>query len=150
MLMTYYPIFILYTSRSTGLPKGVLYTHKMLFWNSVNTSLSLGINASSRTINFMPPFHTGGWNVLTTPFLHRGAYTCFRLLVSQHRHRRALPVLLGALFACSCKELRICHDYFTSFSFCLAKMSSYQCCSDVLFVYKAFEKFETLCTTWSW
>jgi fatty-acyl-CoA synthase len=24
----------------------------------------------------MPPFHTGGWNVLITPFLHHGAYVC--------------------------------------------------------------------------
>ncbi|MBK9253996.1 MAG: AMP-binding protein [Saprospiraceae bacterium] len=24
----------------------------------------------------MPPFHTGGWNVLLTPFLHHGAYVC--------------------------------------------------------------------------
>jgi len=70
------PIFILYTSGTTGFPKGALYTHKMLFWNSVNTALSLVINTESRTINVMPPFHTGGWNVLLTPFLHHGAYTC--------------------------------------------------------------------------
>lgn len=70
------PIFILYTSGTTGFPKGALYTHKMLYWNSINTSLSLILNTESRTINFMPPFHTGGWNVLTTPFLHHGGYTC--------------------------------------------------------------------------
>lgn len=70
------PIFILYTSGTTGFPKGAMYTHKMLFWNSVNTSLSLIINSESRTINCMPFFHTGGWNVLLTPFLHHGAYTC--------------------------------------------------------------------------
>ncbi|MEM8582877.1 MAG: long-chain fatty acid--CoA ligase [Bacteroidota bacterium] len=70
------PIFILYTSGTTGVPKGVLYTHRMLFWNSVNTALSLIVNTDSRTVNCMPPFHTGGWNVLTTPFLHRGGYTC--------------------------------------------------------------------------
>lgn len=70
------PIFILYTSGTTGFPKGALYTHKMLFWNSVNTSISLIINSTSRTINCMPFFHTGGWNVLLTPFLHHGAYTC--------------------------------------------------------------------------
>jgi len=70
------PIFILFTSGTTGFPKGTLYTHKMLFWNSINTSMSLIVNSESRTINCMPPFHTGGWNVLTTPFFHHGGYSC--------------------------------------------------------------------------
>ncbi len=69
------PVFILYTSGTTGFPKGALYTHKMLFWNSINTAMSLIINSESRTVNVMPPFHTGGWNVLTTPFLHHGGFT---------------------------------------------------------------------------
>lgn len=68
------PIFIIYTSGTTGKPKGVKYTHKMLFWNSINTALSLKLNADSRTVNVMPPFHTGGWNVLLTPFLHHGGF----------------------------------------------------------------------------
>ncbi|GAB3876570.1 long-chain fatty acid--CoA ligase [Hymenobacter segetis] len=67
------PVFILYTSGTTGFPKGALYTHRMLLWNSLNTSLSLEITPGDVTINCMPPFHTGGWNVLLTPFLHRGA-----------------------------------------------------------------------------
>ena len=70
------PIFVLYTSGTTGFPKGALYTHKMLFWNSINTALALIVNTESRTVNCMPPFHTGGWNVLTTPFLHHGGYSC--------------------------------------------------------------------------
>lgn len=70
------PIFILFTSGTTGFPKGALYTHQMLFWNSINTAMSLIIHTESRTVNCMPPFHTGGWNVLMTPFLHHGAFTC--------------------------------------------------------------------------
>ncbi|MEL7119014.1 MAG: AMP-binding protein [Bacteroidota bacterium] len=70
------PVFILFTSGTTGFPKGALYTHKMLLWNSINTAMSLIINSSSKTINCMPPFHTGGWNVLLTPFLHHGGYSC--------------------------------------------------------------------------
>ena len=66
------PIFILFTSGSSGYPKGVKYTHKMLFWNSVNTQISLIINSHIKTIVCMPPFHTGGWNVLLTPLLHVG------------------------------------------------------------------------------
>ncbi|WP_303312263.1 long-chain fatty acid--CoA ligase [Hymenobacter sp. BT730] len=67
------PVFILYTSGTTGFPKGALYTHRMLLWNSLNTTMSLEITPQDTTINCMPPFHTGGWNVLVTPFLHRGA-----------------------------------------------------------------------------
>jgi len=66
------PIFILYTSGTTGFPKGTLYTHKMLFWNSINTALSLIISSNTKTLNCMPLFHTGGWNVLLTPVLHHG------------------------------------------------------------------------------
>lgn len=67
------PVLILYTSGTTGFPKGAIYTHKMMFWNSENTALRLGLTDGDRTINVMPFFHTGGWNVLQTPFLHRGA-----------------------------------------------------------------------------
>lgn len=67
------PIFILYTSGTTGKPKGCIYTHKMLFWNSINTELRLDIDSNDVTLNCMPSFHTGGWNVLITPFLHHGA-----------------------------------------------------------------------------
>ena len=64
---------ILYTSGTTGRPKGAIITHKMLFWNSINTGLRLNLTQQDVTITFAPFFHTGGWNVLTTPMLHRGA-----------------------------------------------------------------------------
>lgn len=68
-------IFIIYTSGTTGKPKGVRYSHKMAFWNSINTALSLSLSSENRTVNVMPPFHTGGWNVLLLPFLHHGGFT---------------------------------------------------------------------------
>lgn len=69
------PVFILYTSGTTAFPKGALYTHKMLFWNSINTELRLNITSEDRSISCAPPFHTGSWNVLFTPFIHHGAFT---------------------------------------------------------------------------
>jgi len=66
-------IMILYTSGTTGLPKGAIITHKMLLWNSINTSMRLDIVSDDHTLTFAPFFHTGGWNVLLTPFVHRGA-----------------------------------------------------------------------------
>ena len=66
-------VMILYTSGTTGVPKGAMITHKMLFWNSVNTALRLDINSSDHTQAYAPLFHTGGWNVLFTPFLQHGA-----------------------------------------------------------------------------
>lgn len=68
------PVMVLYTSGTTGVPKGAIITHGMLFWNSINTTMRLNIVQQDVTLTFAPFFHTGGWNVLTTPFLHRGAH----------------------------------------------------------------------------
>jgi fatty-acyl-CoA synthase len=68
---------IIYTSGTTGAPKGALISHQMIFWNSINTTLRLNISQNDCTVIFLPFFHTGGWNVLTTPFLHRGAKVVF-------------------------------------------------------------------------
>ncbi len=66
-------VMILYTAGTTGLPKGAMINHRMLFWNSINTSLRLDITSADHTQSYAPFFHTGGWNVLLTPFFHHGA-----------------------------------------------------------------------------
>lgn len=68
---------VIYTSGTTGAPKGAVLSYNMMFWNSVNTTLRLNISQNDCTVIFLPFFHTGGWNVLTTPFLHRGAKVVF-------------------------------------------------------------------------
>jgi fatty-acyl-CoA synthase len=69
------PCMILYTSGTTGAPKGAIITGKMLHWNSLNTTMSLNIQQSDVALGFLPFFHTGGWNVLLTPLVHRGGRT---------------------------------------------------------------------------
>ncbi len=71
------PCMILYTSGTTGKPKGALVTNEMVFWNSINTELRLNITSNDVTLTFAPFFHTGGWHVLTTPFIHHGAKIIF-------------------------------------------------------------------------
>lgn len=66
------PVMILYTSGTTGAPKGAVLSHEMIFWNSINTTMRLNLSQNDCTVIFLPFFHTGGWNVLTTPILHRG------------------------------------------------------------------------------
>lgn len=64
---------VIYTSGTTGFPKGAMISHRMLFWNSINTTQRLNVSQNDSAVIFLPFFHTGGWNVLTTPFFHRGA-----------------------------------------------------------------------------
>ncbi len=64
---------ILYTSGTTGFPKGAIISHRMIFWNSINTGLRLNLTQNDVVVTFLPLFHTGGWNVLTNPCFHRGA-----------------------------------------------------------------------------
>lgn len=66
------PILILYTSGTTGVPKGAILSHRMLTWNAINTQISWGVRDNDITPTFAPFFHAGGLNVLTTPLYHCG------------------------------------------------------------------------------
>ncbi len=66
------PAMLLYTSGTTGRPKGAVLTHGTLTWNAINTSTGWDLHSDDVTITHTPFFHTGGWNVLTLPLLHRG------------------------------------------------------------------------------
>jgi fatty-acyl-CoA synthase len=63
---------ILYTSGTTGVPKGAMLSHRMITWNAVNTQISWGLRDDDSTPTFAPFFHAGGLNVLTTPLIHCG------------------------------------------------------------------------------
>ncbi len=66
------PCLILYTSGTTGKPKGVVISLKMIFYNSLNATLRLDLSSQDVSLGFLPFFHTGAWNVLLLPLLHRG------------------------------------------------------------------------------
>jgi fatty-acyl-CoA synthase len=69
------PHLILFTGGTTGLPKGAVIPHRLIFWNSVNTILSWSLTSEDVQPLLFPLFHTGGWNVLFVPFYHLGAKT---------------------------------------------------------------------------
>jgi fatty-acyl-CoA synthase len=63
---------IMYTSGTTGRPKGAMITHGMTFWNCVNLGLPHNITPWTVSITMLPLFHTGGLNCYTNPTLHAG------------------------------------------------------------------------------
>lgn len=62
---------IMYTSGTTGRPKGALITHGNVFWNLVNVGF-LEETMKGATLSCAPLFHIGGLNVTTHPSLVNG------------------------------------------------------------------------------
>jgi fatty-acyl-CoA synthase len=63
---------ILYTSGTTGTPKGAMISWRQIHWNAVNTTISLQLSEGDISFLSTPLYHTGGWHVLFTPLMHLG------------------------------------------------------------------------------
>ena len=84
---------IMYTSGTTGRPKGAMLTHGNIWWNNANGMHTLDMLADDVTLVPAPIFHIGGLNVTTLAAFQKGALVRpapgLRPRPGARRHRRA-------------------------------------------------------------
>ena len=67
------PVLLVYTSGTTGKPKGALLNQKALICNAKMSHHAHSLQSSDNVLVFLPLFHVGGINILLMPALFLGA-----------------------------------------------------------------------------
>jgi len=67
------PLLIVYTSGTTGRPKGAVLRQEALLWNGAMSQHMHGFTSDDHVLTVLPFFHVGGLNIQTTPALQHGA-----------------------------------------------------------------------------
>ncbi len=95
------PLLLVYTSGTTGRPKGAVLRQEALLWNAVMSQHMHDLTADDHVLTVLPMFHVGGLNIQTTPALQAGATVTHARALCARRHargvrRRTGPTLAGA------------------------------------------------------
>ena len=67
------PALLVYTSGTTGRPKGAVHTHGGLYWNALASIAMHDFTAGDTVLTALPLFHVGGLCIQTLPALYAGA-----------------------------------------------------------------------------
>src|SRR5262249_43284690 len=103
-----HPMILLYTSGTTGEPKGALLPHRKTLYNSLNAALFFGLPREDRVLVSLPLFHSFGLLILSLPALYAGgavflaprfdaAQTWHRIASDRITFLGAVPTQLSAL-----------------------------------------------------
>ena len=66
-------MLLMYTSGTTGTPKGALLPHRKTLYNSLNAEGFFSLTGEDRVLVILPLFHSFGLKILALPALHAGA-----------------------------------------------------------------------------
>ncbi len=69
---------LLYTSGTTGDPKGVVYSHRGAYLAAMGNALTLGLNQDSVYLWTLPMFHCSGWTFTWAVTVVGGTHVCLR------------------------------------------------------------------------
>jgi fatty-acyl-CoA synthase len=67
------PLLLVYTSGTTGRPKGAVLRQDALIWNAAMSQHAHDMRSDDHILTVLPMFHVGGLNIQTTPALQCGA-----------------------------------------------------------------------------
>ena len=100
-------IALLYTSGTTGNPKGVLYHHRGAYLNALGNALAFGLTPRSVYLWTLPMFHCNGWTYTWAVTAAGGTHVCLRRVdpalifpaIAAHRvtHLCGAPIVLNML-----------------------------------------------------
>jgi acyl-CoA synthetase (AMP-forming)/AMP-acid ligase II len=106
---------IMYTSGTTGRPKGAMLTHSNLLWQTVNAlGMGEGLTKHDVTVTAAPLFHIGGLGVHTLPLLYLGganvileSFVPQQVVAAISEHQATVMFLVPAMWAAitRCPEL---------------------------------------------
>jgi fatty-acyl-CoA synthase len=100
-------ISLLYTSGTTGNPKGCVYHHRGAYLNALGNMSTMGITYNSRYLWTLPMFHCDGWTFTWGVTAAMGTHVClrkvdpgliFKLIESEDvTHMCGAPIVLNML-----------------------------------------------------